>query len=350
MPTPQILQQLYSLGPSSPDFLRVIWAFIHSDKDEQYSSGLQGEELIRLVNFLDTAICSIPTSDDVFRRCVRKLRAICGSHATLPSSHIISGDLTRVGESAIAYGGFADVWKGDQGGKIVCIKVLRIAVNDTAGLRKLFFKEAVVWKRLRHPNVLPFLGVTLEPLQFASEWMPNGTLTNYVSKNPSANRIALLLDVAEGLNYLHASHTIHGDLKGPNILIKSDGHACLADFGLASIAQGNNSVVAADVHGYSPRWTAPEILEGADKITREADVFSFGMVVIGAFTGKPPFSELNTNTVVAKTRAGERPPYPLEAKELGFMGPIWDMTNNCWRHDPSQRPMMAAVVEFLREW
>jgi serine/threonine protein kinase len=107
-----------------------------------------------------------------------------------------------------------------------------------------------------------------------------------------------LLDVAEGLNYLHASHTIHGDLKGvsalsgssretlltpaqPNILIKSDGHACLADFGLASIAQGNNSVVAADVHGYSPRWTAPEILEGADKITREADVFSFGMVVIG---------------------------------------------------------------------
>ena len=61
--------------------------------------------------------------------------------------------------------------------------------------------------------------------------MPNGTLTNYVKKNPSADRVALvsfsfairldrcrrrpkLLDVAEGLNYLHMSYTIHGDLKG----------------------------------------------------------------------------------------------------------------------------------------
>jgi len=88
-----------------------------------------------------------------------------------------------------------------------------------------------VWKRLRHPNIVPFLGVTHEPLQIMSEWMPNGTLTHYVEKNPDADRIALvslfplieldryrrrpkLLDVAEGLNYLHMSSTIHGDLKG----------------------------------------------------------------------------------------------------------------------------------------
>jgi serine/threonine protein kinase len=105
------------------------------------------------------------------------------------------------------------------------------------------------------------------------------------------------LDVAEGLNYLHASYTIHGDLKGvgahsgssretlltpgqPNILIKSDGHACLADFGLASIVQGNDSIVPTHADGYTARWTAPEILKGANKITREADVFSFGMVVM----------------------------------------------------------------------
>jgi serine/threonine protein kinase len=143
---------------------------------------------------------------------LRKLRAICGHHTTLPSSHIISGDLTKIGESPTAFGGFADVWQGDQGGKRVCIKVLRIALNDTGGLRKVrirrrrialfadglswvlqsFFKEAVVWKRLRHPNIVPFLGVTIKPLQFVSEWMPNGTLTHYVTKNPSVNRIALV--------------------------------------------------------------------------------------------------------------------------------------------------------------
>ena len=59
-------------------------------------------------------------------------------------------------------------------------------------LLKSFFKEAVVWKRLRHPNVVPFLGVTNEPLQLVSEWMPNGTLAYYVKKNPNADRIALV--------------------------------------------------------------------------------------------------------------------------------------------------------------
>ena len=154
MPASQVLQQLYSLDPSSPNFLRVLFALIRNDEDEQYSSGLQGEELTRLVDFLDDvrllflapcpiinktskALCFIPPSDAMFRRCLRKLRAICGSHTTLPSSHIISGDLTRIGESAIAYGGFADVWQGDQGGKRVCIKALRISLNDTSGLKKV---------------------------------------------------------------------------------------------------------------------------------------------------------------------------------------------------------------------
>ena len=55
-----------------------------------------------------------------------------------------------------------------------------------------FFKEAVIWKRLSHPNIVPFLGVTKDPIQFVSEWMPNGTLTQYVNKNPSSNRITLV--------------------------------------------------------------------------------------------------------------------------------------------------------------
>jgi len=49
-----------------------------------------------------------------------------------------------------------------------------------------------MWKRLRHPNVVPFVGVTMEPLQFVSEYMPNGTLTKYVVSNPGADRIALV--------------------------------------------------------------------------------------------------------------------------------------------------------------
>ena len=53
-------------------------------------------------------------------------------------------------------------------------------------------KEVVIWKRLRHLNIVPFIGVTTNPLQVVSEWMPNGTLTEFIEKNPGANRIGLV--------------------------------------------------------------------------------------------------------------------------------------------------------------
>lgn len=147
--------------------------------------------------------------------------------------------------------------------------------------------------------------------------MPKGTLTYYVTKNPGADRIALVslpLSLRDRLCtqtplsvigcrgraqfspcQLHdtrgpergrsalftvvSRHSAHFFLTQPNILIDGDGHACLADFGLASVAHGNNSI-ATHAHGYTARWTAPEILRGPQQVTREADVFSFGMVVM----------------------------------------------------------------------
>ena len=49
-----------------------------------------------------------------------------------------------------------------------------------------------MWKRLRHPNIVAFIGVTRVPVQFVSEWMPNGTLTRYINTHPTADRICLV--------------------------------------------------------------------------------------------------------------------------------------------------------------
>ena len=108
-----------------------------------------------------------------------------------------------------------------------------------------------------------------------------------------------LLDAAEGLYYLHANHTMHGDLKGagsysisfsaasiilhqPNILVDHSSHACLTDFGFASVVRGLRSILVTEVQGYSARWAALEVLESGDRNTREADIFAFGMVVVEA--------------------------------------------------------------------
>ena len=49
-----------------------------------------------------------------------------------------------------------------------------------------------MWKRLTHANIVPFKGVTLDPLRIVSEWMSGGDLTSYISQNPQANRINLV--------------------------------------------------------------------------------------------------------------------------------------------------------------
>jgi serine/threonine protein kinase len=99
-----------------------------------------------------------------------------------------------------------------------------------------------VWKHLNHPNLVPFKGVTLEPLQLVSEWMPNGDLREYIKRNPNADRVSLvslflctfaqhltspvpssqLLGIAEGLAYLHSYDVIHGDLKGVRAIPRTD--------------------------------------------------------------------------------------------------------------------------------
>ena len=49
-----------------------------------------------------------------------------------------------------------------------------------------------MWKRLKHQNIVPFLGITTKPLQLISEWMPGGVLTDYITRNPNADRRSLV--------------------------------------------------------------------------------------------------------------------------------------------------------------
>ncbi|KDQ16379.1 hypothetical protein BOTBODRAFT_92589, partial [Botryobasidium botryosum FD-172 SS1] len=226
---------------------------------------------------------------------------------------------------------------------------------------KRLAREVKVWSRLKHHHVLPFLGVcTVGSVPYLiSPWMENGHVLEYLKNHPNVDRRRLLAQVAGGLEYLHKfkpEQVIHGDLRGPNILISKSGNACIADFGLSELksdAYDPNYSTPFILAGH-PRWQAPEILKAETKeaARRNAttDVFAFGRVMLELFTGKVPFSHIS-HDIMASVRAmgGEFPPRPCdeEAVSCGLDDSMWKLMTDCWHSTPSERPSATDLVARL---
>ncbi|KAF9789176.1 kinase-like domain-containing protein [Thelephora terrestris] len=282
-----------------------------------------------------------------FRKCLHILQKLCASKMMLPSSYEVSGKLSFNSTDAIAYGGFCDVYDGSLDLERVCVKRLRVsAAGDRALTKRSLCKEAVVWKHLDHPNIVPFKGVTFDPLQLVSKWIPGGELKEYVVRGSSqANLISLLLGVAKGLGYLHSRNVIHGDLKGANILIDANDNPRIVDFGLATVARDSDSLASTSGQmGTTARFTAPEILKGLGRPSKASDVFAFGMVVIEAFTGRVPFSGCIGFKAMTNILAGIHPERPIHP---GLTDQLWTLTQQCWEEEPYDRPSIDSVIEQL---
>ncbi|EIN07824.1 kinase-like protein, partial [Punctularia strigosozonata HHB-11173 SS5] len=181
-----------------------------------------------------------------------------------------------------------------------------------------FCKEAIVWKRLDHPNVVPFLGVAPGyQACIVSEWMDHGDVMSYLKQHPRADRVELITGIASGLEYMHASGIVHGDLKGRNVLVDRSGHARLGDFGLSTTVLGTASLAAtagSSANWGSFRYMAPELNDSTTNnkiLTLKSDVYAFGMTTWEIFDGRQPFHDITSIFVVLReVLDGRRPSRP----------------------------------------
>ncbi|KAJ7904193.1 kinase-like domain-containing protein, partial [Mycena leptocephala] len=263
-------------------------------------------------------------------------------------------ELQKVGDQ-IAAGGFGDIWKGLVRGQSVCVKVMRLFQNaDIQAVLKEFSREALIWRQLCHPNLLPFFGLYYldNRLCLVSPWMDNGNVLEFFkTEPPNTDRLSLILDVALGLEYLHEQNVVHGDLKAINILVTPSRRACIADFGLSSIANAMTvrfTLSTAPTHGGTARYQAPELFLGEGPKTFSSDIYAFACVCYEILTGKVPFHELaNDMRVMFGVAEGQRPSRPPSCSGSAALDSLWELLQDCWDGKADMRPTASQIVERL---
>ncbi|KAH6808604.1 PAS domain-containing protein tyrosine kinase family protein [Perilla frutescens var. frutescens] len=213
-----------------------------------------------------------------------------------------------------------------------------------------FRQEVSLMKRLRHPNILLFMGAVMSPerLGIVTEFLPRGSLFRLLQKSTSKlewrRRIYMALDIARGMNYLHHYNPpiVHRDLKSSNLLVDKNWTVKVGDFGLSRLK--NETYLLTKTGKGTPQWMAPEVLrnEPADE---KSDVYSFGVVLWELVTQKIPWENLNSMQVIGA---------------VGFMNQRLDIPNDvdpqwasiiesCWNSEPRSRPSFLELVDKLKD-
>ncbi|KAJ6463328.1 kinase-like domain-containing protein [Mycena sanguinolenta] len=316
---------------------------LEGDSAQHFLDAVQGA--------LDKGLLLAEDHSRMARRMIRKLSERCDM---LPSSLFITGVSGRE-EHPTFGGGYGDIFRASYNSKPVALKRMRYFLRG-AELRRVhlkFCREALVWKDLRHPNILTFLGIDRDSfpstLCMVSPWMEHGTILNYLQNHGHANVDKSLYEVAQGLQYLHSRNIIHGDLRGANILVNENWSACLADFGLSNFSDATSSMTTN--RGGSLYWMAPELIDPERfglqfARTRATDVYAFGCVCLELYTGRPPFAELREPTVLLKIMNNERPQRPVGPPIVPDA--LWGHVLACWAHDPQSRPETRLVVQTMK--
>ena len=146
-----------------------------------------------------------------------------------------------------------------------------------------------------------------------------------------------------------------------NIMIDKDGNARLAGFGhvtiISDLTHSETATLSEDsedseISG-TLRWMSPELLFpeqfGAwkNRPTEESDCYALGMVVLEVLTGKTPFPRCNNFIVMKKIIDKARPDRPTGPEATWFTDDLWAVLEQCWSHEPKQRPTIQGVLECL---
>eukprot|EP00192_Tetraselmis_astigmatica_P001689 CAMPEP_0117680528 /NCGR_PEP_ID=MMETSP0804-20121206/18410_1 /TAXON_ID=1074897 /ORGANISM="Tetraselmis astigmatica, Strain CCMP880" /LENGTH=1991 /DNA_ID=CAMNT_0005490051 /DNA_START=420 /DNA_END=6397 /DNA_ORIENTATION=- len=284
-----------------------------------------------------------------------------------PQAPLLPPELQVDWQDVLGAGGYGQVFRGrwtpcGADGSTLCDKARDVAVkvmtptwNEKERLDKIrsFEEEAGMMGRFRGcEGIVEMIAADVSDSSFCwivYELLPNGTLAERIH-DPSQPRFSLLammriaLDIAKGLETLHAVSVVHRDLKPGNLLLDHNFRPKLIDFGISRLRDSDKTSITTECVG-TWSYMAPE--QFSNRVSEKVDVYALGVTIWEVFTRQKPWQEMLSNSpwelIYAIMNNDERLPIPPECPEE-----LRSLLEDCWLADPRQRPTMSQVVGRLQ--
>ena len=257
-------------------------------------------------------------------------------------------------------------------GRVVCYKSLRPEFADDPIEQKRLLREARVSAMLQHPNTMPTyeLGRDQKGHYYFTMKLVHGytfrEIMNYRERYDLSQLLDIVIQVAYALEYAHTHGVVHRDIKPDNILVGPFGEVLLLDWGLAKVRSEDGSTAAFDeldslassedksMTGFQKLqgtvcYMSPEQMEKAPDIDGRTDIYSLGVLLYEANTGRTAAVGDTVDQVIASTK-NDVPPTPSELTKLPVPALLDKLIMHCLQKNPDDRPQtMAEVIRTLKQ-
>jgi serine/threonine-protein kinase len=199
----------------------------------------------------------------------------------------------------------------------VALKLLAAELARDERFRERFLRESRTAARLEHPAIVPIYaaGEAEGTLFLAMRYVEGSDLRDIIKRQGPLDPdrvVAIVSQVAEGLDAAHEAGLVHRDVKPGNILVDPSGRAYLCDFGLAKHSSTVNSLTRDTAFVGTIDYIAPEQIQGGS-VDGRADEYALGCVLYEALTGLPPFRR-DSDLAVVFAHLKEPPPLPTASR------------------------------------
>jgi hypothetical protein len=255
----------------------------------------------------------------------------------------------------IGRGGMGSVYKAHDPAldRLVALKVVSAETDHTEELRARFFREGQACAKLSHPNVVTIhdLGESDGNLFIVMELLEGDELRQLIARRTIAtleDKLPLMIQICEGLEYAHEKGVIHRDVKPGNIFVLKNGQVKILDFGIAQLAAAETGLTRAGLIVGTLQYMAPERARGQGG--HASDIFSVGAVFYELLANRAPFSGEDPIEILDKLRT-ENPPR-LGEVDPSLPAELEAIIERALQKDPTRRfanlGQMRAELQTLR--